>query len=225
MLVERRFMNMNEPVFPFVRLTEYEHLQKIFCISFLRWMFTKVPNRFKEVIFVKEGERKCSHNIVLVNEFNRYGLDPTLRTLYINLDTLMYMKVPDNSKDIPKYTGEYKEKVEIDLSNYSSMFGKDEREKVNVCITVLMATLVHEVMHSFVVTDFHQSDNNAYMWQIEYLVDARTRDFLYHYESEIKTVFNIDICHAYIDMYLEFARRKYFPGEFVGDKYGHTRKI
>lgn len=197
----------------------------MYCIAFLRWMFTKVPNRFREIIFVKEGERKSSYNIVLVNELNRYGLDPNHRTLYINLDSLMNMKVPDDSQDIPKYTGEYKKKVKNNPSNYSFMSETDIRKNLNACITVLMATLVHEVMHSFVLTDFYQCDNDAYMWQIEYLVDARTRDFLYQYESEIKMVFNIDICHAYIDMYLEFARSKYFPGEFVGDKYGYTRKV
>ena len=215
---------MNEPVFPFVRLTKQEHFLKMYCIAFLRWMFTKVPNKFREIIFVKEGKKRASCNRVLTSDEDRYGLDPDCRMLIINLDSLFTMKIPDDSKGIPKYMGEYEEQVELDPSKYPFLFEKDEKEKLNVVITILMETLVHEVMHSFVLTDFCQCDNDAYMWQIEYLVDARTRDFLYQYESEIKMVFNIDICLTYIDRYLEFARRKYFPGEFVGDKYAQNTK-
>ncbi|MBR2212862.1 MAG: hypothetical protein IJ889_00330 [Eubacterium sp.] len=218
---------MNEPVFPFVRLTKNEHFLKMYCIAFLRWMFTKVPNKFREIIFVKEGKKRASRNTVLTSDEDIYGLDPNCRMLIINLDSLFAMKIPDDSTDIPKYKGEYDdydEQDEIDQSKYPFLFNNDKREQLSVVFTILMATLVHEVMHSFVLTDFSQCDNDVYMWQIEYLVDAQTRDFLYQYESEIKIVFNIDICHTYIDRYLEFARRKYFPGEFVGDKYAQNTK-
>lgn len=218
---------MNEPVFPFVRLTKQEHFLKMYCIAFLRWMFTKVPNKFREIIFVKEGKKRASCNRVLTSDEDRYGLDPNCRMLIINLDSLFAMKIPDDSTDIPKYKGEYDdydEQDEIDQSKYPFLFNNDKREQLSVVFTILMETLVHEVMHSFVLTDFSQCDNDVYMWQIEYLVDAQTRDFLYQYESEIKMVFNIDICHTYIDRYLEFARSKYFPGEFVGDRYAQNTK-
>lgn len=224
MLVERRFMNMNEPVFPFARLTEYEHLQKIFCITFLRWLFTKVPNKFREILFVKEGEKRPSYNIVLAGDEDRYGLGPNCRTLVINLDTLFTMKIPNNLEGIPEYNTDYKYAKEITPDEFPYMFDKNGKENLGAWVTVLITTLVHEVMHSFVLTDFNQYEDKAYMWQIEYLVDARTRDFLYQYESEIRTTFNVYICHEYLDTYLEFARRKYFPGEFVGDKYAQNTK-
>lgn len=216
---------MNEPVFPFVRLTKHEHFLKMYCIAFLRWMFTKVPNKFREILFVKEGERRPSYNIVLAGDRDRYGLDLNSRTLVINLDTLFTMKIPNNLEGIPEYNTDYKYTKEITPEEFPYMFDENGNDKLGAWVTVLIATLVHEVMHSFVLTDFYRYEDKAYMWQIEYLVDARTRDFLYQYESEIRMAFNVHICHEYIDTYLEFARKKYFPGEFVGDKYGYTRKV
>lgn len=203
---------MNNEIFPLDRFYEEDIQNRIFLENVISWLYTKLPANFSAIYVCKDRFRDTSYVSINYSKSNPYGIWLNIIiNINMNLSIPSYkenVKMDDyNNHEIPIYSIEdlYQD------PRYSYIFTQNKEICVDIFKTFLLHSVVHEWMHTLTFTDaIYSESHNEYNYQIEYLVNLKTHNFILQNKNEIEYLFDFEVNERYLTELLNSFKRDYF---------------
>lgn len=212
-------MNDNT-IFPLDYWSEEDQLRRKYVNDIIGWLYTKLPAKFAEIYVCIDRFNETSYNLGIYSD-DRYGQCPDNRIIIINMRSFDFLPIPvmpEPEEQLPDYDTRSSTKIGISKDHPTLGYLVDpetNKFRKDVVDTSILHTVVHEWIHPLVFTDFEYSaddyyNHNAYLFQIEYLVDLKTYWFIINNMHEIRQVLGVNVDAVYLTEMLNCKKARYF---------------